>query len=168
MELLIYLLIGMSSFFFVLVPVSGGIILNPLLSLIIEPHVAISLTVFFFTINSSIKATIFRRDIVWKYVFLMLPLSAATAVLGTFVIGVFPEVMLYVMMLLMTLFFALKKVTPSLFQKNQSGHKQRAGFVLTSTMSGFMQGTGLGGGGSLRKVYFLSENLTLQQMQREA
>ncbi len=169
MTILIYALIGVSSFFFVVVPISGGIILNPLLSLIVEPHVAISLTVFFFMINSGIKAFIFRQDIVLKYVLHMLPISLVTAVVGTFVIGFIPETYLYILMLLMTLFFVLKKVSPSLFKKKQGGKiqdpkKKNLGFVITAIMTGFMQGTGLGGGGSLRKVYFLSENLSLQQM----
>ncbi|MCZ4279845.1 sulfite exporter TauE/SafE family protein [Kiloniella laminariae] len=164
MEILIYILVGISSFFFVIVPITGGVVLNPLLSLIVDPHTAVSITVFFFMINSGIKALIFRHDIVWELVARMLPVSIIAAVVGSYLIGFIPEIALYIMMLLMTLFFASKRIFPSLFRKKQDQKNQNYGSVITSILSGFMQGVGLGGGGSLRKVYFLSGNLSLQQM----
>ena len=74
MTAIVYVLIGISSFFLIIVPITGGIVLNPLLSLIVDPHTAISMTVFFFMVNSTIKATIFYRHIVWKYALTMLPI----------------------------------------------------------------------------------------------
>ena len=164
MVLFVYLLVGISSFFLVIVPISGGIVLNPLLSLIVDPHTAISVTVFFFMINSGIKAIIFRNDIMLKYVIEMLPVSIVAAIIGTYVVGLFSETFLYVLMFLMTLFFASKKLFPALFKSSGSVEKTHSGSIITSLMSGFMQGVGLGGGGSLRKIYFLSNNLSLQQM----
>lgn len=163
-----YVLIGISSFFLIIIPITGGIVLNPLLSLIVDPHTAVSMSVFFFMVNSAIKATIFRRDIVMKYFVSMLPVSAISAIVGTYAIGLVPEFMLYLIMLIMTLYFSSRKIVkllPGHKASTKAGTKAgNSGNLITSVASGFMQGTGLGGGGSLRKTYFLSHGLSLLQM----
>ena len=84
------------------------------------------------------------------------------AVIGVFVVGYIPEkILLYVIFILS--FYFLLKTLKSIFKKVT---KKKNKFVLhgMSVLSGFLQGTGLGSGGSLRKMYLLSENLSLQQM----
>lgn len=164
MTFAIYGLIGLSSFFLIIVPITGGIVLNPLLSLIVDPHTAVSMTVFFFTLNSAIKAAIFYRHIVWKYSITMLPVSVISAIIGTYAIGLAPEFLLYLIMLLMTIYFSFKKIVTLLPEYKNPIKESASGNFATSIASGFMQGAGLGGGGSLRKVYFLSNGMSLLQM----
>lgn len=160
----IYALIGFLSFFFIIVPITGGIVLNPLLSLIVDPHTAVSMSVFFFMVNSGIKAFFFRHDIVFTYFRDMLLISVVAAVVGTYAIGLVPEAGLLLVMLFMTLFFLRKKVV-SMMSPPDAGQVKRsvAGNLLTGLTSGFMQGAGLGGGGSLRKSYFLANGLNMLQ-----
>ena len=160
----VYLLIGLCSFFFVVVPVTGGVVMNPLLSLAYAPHVAISLSVFFFAVNSTIKAFVFRRDIDYPDVVRMIPLSAVAAVAGSLLIGVVPARLLLVVMLAMTVHFAVQKWRSMAGRASRGKGRRGAGFLATGVLSGFMQGAGLGGGGSIRKAYFLGNGFTLQQM----
>jgi uncharacterized membrane protein YfcA len=161
----VYALIGFSSFFLIVVPITGGIVLNPLLALIVDPHIAVSMTVFFFMLNSAIKATIFRQYILYRYFVSMLPLSIIAAIIGTYAIGLIPEIALYGLMLVLTLYFAWKKIMEFLPGYEMPEKKSSdSGNFITSVASGFMQGTGLGGGGSLRKTYFLAHGLSLLQM----
>ncbi len=164
MTAVVYVLLGLFSFFFVIVPITGGVVLNPLLSLIVDPHTAISMTVFFFTVNSTIKATVFYRDIVWKYALTMLPISVVFAIIGTYAVGFAPEFMLYLIMLVMTIYFFYKKIVTLLPNYKKPKKESASGNYLTGIASGFMHGAGLGGGGSLRKVYLLSRGLSLLQM----
>ena len=64
MTFLVYSLIAFCLFFFIVVPITGGVVLNPLLALIVDPHSAIGMSVFFFMVNSSIQAIIFRDKII--------------------------------------------------------------------------------------------------------
>ncbi|MGP9822577.1 TSUP family transporter [Salinarimonas sp. NSM] len=165
MVLTAYALIGFSSFFLIVVPITGGIVLNPLLALVVDPHVAVSMTVFFFAVNSFIKAVVFHDHIVWKYFWNMLAVSALAAMAGTWAIGLVPETMLYLVMLAMTLHFTWKHIAKMTAREPRpKGAASRSGDLVTSAVSGFMQGVGLGGGGSLRKSYFLSHGLSLLQM----
>lgn len=154
---------GICSFLFVLIPISGGVVLNPILSLIVDPHTALSLSVFFFMLNSGIKAIVFMKDIQMRYVLFMMPVSLIASALGSYVVGIVPEFFLYLILLVMTVWFALKRLGPAKWFR-QGGTGSYSGFLVAGGLGGFMQGTGLGGGGSLRKAYFLSEAMTIQQM----
>jgi len=164
MEILIYLLLGISSFFFVVVPVSGSFVLNPLLVLITDPHSAISIAAFFFLLNSTIKASIFRKDIQYEYVKKILPISLLAAGVGAFAVGLIPDQILLILIFVLSLYFLLKTVKTIISKKEK---EKKSNNLVTHTMSlfsGFMQGAGVGSGGSLRKMFLLSENLTLPQM----
>lgn len=162
MQILVYLLLGLSSFFFVVVPVSGSFVLNPLLSLIAEPHVAISIAAFFFLLNSTVKAIVFRKDINYFYVKRILPVSFVAGVAGVFALGYVPEKLLLYIIFGLSFYFLVKTLR-SIFKK---AAKKKNKYVLhvMSLLSGFLQGTGLGSGGSLRKMYLISEDLSLPQM----
>ena len=164
MEILIYLLLGISSFFFVVIPVSGSFVLNPLLVLITDPHSAISIAAFFFLLNSIIKTSIFRKDIQYNYVKKILPISLLSAGVGAFAVGLIPDRILLILIFILSLYFLLKTIGAVLSKKETI---KKSNSLVTHTMSlfsGFMQGAGVGSGGSLRKIFLLSENLTLPQM----
>ena len=164
MEILIYLLLGISSFFFVVVPVSGSFVLNPLLVLITDPHSAISIAAFFFLLNSTIKVFIFKKDIQYNYVKKILPISLLAAGIGAFAVGLIPEKILLILIFVLSLYFLLKTIKVIISKKEK---QKKSNNLVTHTMSlfsGFMQGAGVGSGGSLRKMFLLSENLTLPQM----
>ncbi|RLM21838.1 hypothetical protein BIY28_10925 [Brenneria goodwinii] len=93
----------------------------------------------------------------------MLPLALVGSVVGSLAIGLIAEFYLLIVMLAMTLYFFYKKIL-SLKGYAKKTKSSNLGSVLAGLMSGFMQGVGLGGGGSTRKAYFLSENFSLQQM----
>lgn len=165
MMVMVYSLIAFCSFFFIVVPITGGVVLNPLLALIVDPHSAIGMSVFFFMVNSSIKAFIFRDKIILRYVLDMLPISIIFTVIGSIMIGIISDFWLYIAMLIMTVYFLYKKIIRALGSgKKISKNGNFTGNILVSAASGFMQGAGLGGGGSLRKSYFLSNGLSLVEM----
>jgi uncharacterized membrane protein YfcA len=164
MEILIYLLLGISSFFFVVVPVSGSFVLNPLLALITDPHSAISIAAFFFLLNSTIKTSIFRKDIQYKYVKKILPISLLAAGVGAFAVGLIPDKILLILIFALSLYFLLKTIKTIVSKKEVEKKSNNLVTHIMSLFSGFMQGAGVGSGGSLRKMFLLSENLTLPQM----
>jgi len=163
-EILVYSILGLSSFFVIVVPVSAAVVLNPLLSLIVEPHVAIGLVATFFMVNSFVKALVFRKYVLSVYVKKMLPISIVMAVIGTYTLSFISSQVLFMLIFAMSAYFLLKKVYEMYTVQKISKSMHTPTLVIVSIVSGFMQGTGLGAGGSLRKVYLLSENLTLQQM----
>jgi uncharacterized membrane protein YfcA len=164
MEILIYLLLGISSFFFVVVPVSGSFVLNPLLVLITDPHSAISIAAFFFLLNSTIKTSIFRKDIQYKYVKNILPISLLAAGVGAFAVGLIPDKILLILIFALSLYFLFKTIKTNVSKKEVEKKSNNLVTHAMSLFSGFMQGAGVGSGGSLRKMFLLSENLTLPQM----
>ena len=91
--------------FFIIVPITGGVVLNPLLALIVDPHSAIGMSVFFFMVNSSIKSFIFRDKIILRYVLDMLPISIIFTVIGSIMVGIISDFWLYMAMLVMTVYF---------------------------------------------------------------
>jgi hypothetical protein len=130
----------------------------------LTPHAAISIAAFFFLLNSSIKAFIFRKDIQYSYVKKILPVSFVAAGVGAFAMGLIPDVALLVIIFLLSLYFLIK-TAHAFFSKKHT--KKRPNSLVTHIMSlfsGFMQGAGVGSGGSLRKVFLLSEDLTISQM----
>ncbi|MCB9810882.1 MAG: sulfite exporter TauE/SafE family protein [Candidatus Nomurabacteria bacterium] len=163
-EILVYILLGFSSFFFVVVPMSAAVVLNPLLSLIVEPHTAIGLVAFFFMVNSLVKTIVFRKDVLPKYIKKMLPISIVMAMIGTYVVSLVSSMMLLVLIFIMSAYFLLKKIYEMYNVQERRKNIHEPTLVIVSIISGFMQGTGLGAGGALRKVYLLSENISLQQM----
>jgi uncharacterized membrane protein YfcA len=165
MIIIVYLVIAFCSFLFIIVPITGGVVLNPLLSLIVDPHSAIGMSVFFFMVNSTTKSYIFRDKIMKRYIIDMLPISIIFTIIGSIMIGLIPDLFLYLVMLAMTVYFLYKKLE-RLFSRNRKTSVSRSftGNLLASSASGFMQGAGLGGGGSLRKSYFLSNGLSLAEM----
>jgi len=164
MQLIIYILLGLSSFLFVVVPISGFFLLNPLLSLVTDPHAAVSIASFFFLLNGTIKIFVFRRDIRFSYVKRILPISLAAAPFGALLIGYIPPNILLIIIFLLALFFLSKKINELFFKGKTIKKAGGLEISLVSLVSGFMQGTGLGAGGSLRKVFLLSEKLNLSEM----
>ncbi len=164
MQIFVYLLLGLASFFFVVVPISGSFVLNPLLALIVEPHVAISIGAFFFLLNSSIKAFIFSHDISFLYVKRVLPISLLAAIPGVWLVSFIPENILLIIIFVFSFYFLIKTIFDLFAKARKSVQSHILVTGLMSAISGFMQGTGLGAGGSLRKMYLLSEGLTIPQM----
>ncbi|MCF7815584.1 MAG: sulfite exporter TauE/SafE family protein [Candidatus Pacebacteria bacterium] len=164
MEIFVYILLGLSSFFFVIVPMSGAVALNPLLSLVVEPHVAVGMAAFFFMVNSFVKMCVFHNDILFVYIRKMLPITVVMAILGSYTISLIQPRVLFVLIFLMSLYFLIKKIYEMLVVQKKPKDIHGPTIVFVSIISGFMQGTGLGAGGSLRKVYLLSENMSLQQV----
>jgi len=143
---------------------SAATVLNPLLSLIVEPHIAIGLVASFFMVNSLVKLTVFRTDILYEYVRKMLPISIVMAVIGTYTISFVSSEILLILIFAMSAYFLIKKTYEFFGKEEVKKSIHNPTLVIISIISGFMQGTGLGAGGSLRKVYLLSENITLQQV----
>src|SRR3989344_5596508 len=164
MDLAIYLLLGIASFLFVVVPISGAFVLNPLLSLVTDPHSAVSIGAFFFFLNSATKAVIFRRDIKMEYVRKTLPLSLLAAPFGAALIGYISPDILLIIIFLFALYFLFKKTFEFFSETPVQKKSGKLEISLMSILTGFMQGTGLGAGGSLRKMFLFSENLTIAEM----
>ncbi|MCA9362788.1 sulfite exporter TauE/SafE family protein [Candidatus Kaiserbacteria bacterium] len=164
MELFIYLILGVSSFFFVVVPVSGSFVINPLLAMVVEPHVAVSIASFFFFVNSSIKAFVFRREIASKYIKGILPISILGSALGALIVGYIPATMLLWTVFILSIHFLIKTLRNIFAKDKVKKELNKLELSGMSIMSGFLQGTGLGSGGGIRKQYLLAENLSLAEM----
>ena len=82
---------------------------------IVDPHSAIGMSVFFFMVNSLIKAFIFRIRIILRYVLDMLPVSIIFTVIGSIMVGIISDFWLYMAMLVIDLFiFSTKKIIRAL------------------------------------------------------
>lgn len=164
MQILIYLLAGFISFLIAIIPVPGSFITNPILALFLDPYTAVSISAFFFLLNSIVKAFVFRRDIQYQYIKGILPLAIAGSVAGAFSVGLIPEKILLFIIFSLSLYFLLKTIHKVVFKPTKIKTMNNYMLSVMSLLSGFLQGTGLGSGGGLRKSYLLAENLTIAQM----
>lgn len=140
-----------------IIPLSGSAVVTPLLVLLVEPHKAISLAIFFFLLSAIIRLGFFKRDVLFEEVKKLLPLALVTAPIGSLVVVFINSTLLVFLVFLTALYFLLKKLRVLKMNKGLFGG------YFTGAFSGFLQGAGLGGS-DIRNAYLYSKDLTINQV----
>jgi len=157
----IYIALAITSLINILIPISGSAIITPFLAILTDPHTAIALASFFFFLGSIVRAFIFRREIKWKYVRSLLPLSFIGAIIGALALVKINTQILLIIILIFTAYFFYKKFQT--LRKNEEKPTNKLTIHSIGLLSGFLQGTGLTGS-DLRNSYLFSERLNLPQV----
>lgn len=163
-DLFIYIALVFSTFANVIIPLPGSATVTPFLAVLTDPHRAIALASFYFLLSGAVRIFVFRKDIQFKYIKCLLPISLLGAVIGAFSLIEIPAAVLLWVILLFSLYFLGKKLKQA-FQ-NRPKAPVSAGRLTTPTvglLSGFLQGTGLAGS-DLRNNLLYAEGLSLQQV----
>lgn len=163
-DIVIYVALAFSTFINILVPLPGSATVTPFLALLTDPHRAIALASFYFLLSGTVRIFIFRKDIQFKYIKRLLPISLLGAVIGAFSLVEIPTTLLLWVVLLFSLHFLGKKLK-QVFQKRPE-LPVSAGSLTTPTvglLSGFLQGAGLAGS-DLRNNLLYAEGLSLSQV----
>ncbi len=161
-DIIIYLSLAASSILNIIIPISGSATVTPFLSILTDPHRAIGLASFYFLLSGIIRIYIFRKNIQWHEIKILLPVSLLAAIVGSLSIVAINSILLLIIVLAFTIYFFLKRIK-ILSSKNNEKIKPcyTTGFV--GLFSGFLQGAGLAGS-DLRNSYLFGKNLSLAQV----
>ncbi|MEJ0053913.1 MAG: sulfite exporter TauE/SafE family protein [bacterium] len=158
-HLLVYGVLGVTTFVNIVVPISGSAVVTPLLALFTDPHQAIGIASAFFVINGVVRAFIFRASIQWSEVRVLLLPSVIAAAIGALALVAVPEAWLLVIIFFFSLYFLLKKLRISPKRGKPSPILNHS----VGAFSGFLQGTGLAGS-DLRNQYLYAQNLNIAEV----
>ena len=157
--LLIYVALGLSTVVNIIVPISGSAVVTPLLALLTDPYHAIGIASFFFFLSAIVRAYMFRNDIQWNEIRILLFPSVVAALFGALVVIAIPQQILLLIILLFSIYFLLKKL--NIIPKQEKPSRILNHFV--GLLSGFLQGTGLAGS-DLRNQYLYAQNLNIPKV----
>lgn len=161
-DIIIYSALAASSIINTLVPISGSATVTPFLAILTDPHKAIGLASFYFLLSGIVRTYLFRRDIKWQEIKILLPVSLVASLFGSVSLVVINSTLLLVIVLIFTIYFFLKRIKVVSLTNNKKFRTPYAtGFV--GLFSGFLQGTGLAGS-DLRNSYLFSKDLNISQV----
>src|SRR3989338_256122 len=106
----VYFVFALTSLINIIVPISGSSTITPFLAILTNPHIAIGLASFYFFLSAVVRIFIFRRDIKWKYVKKLLPLSFIGAIIGAFALIKINPLALLIIIFIFVLYFFYKKI----------------------------------------------------------
>lgn len=156
-DLWIYGTLALSSILNIIVPISGSATVTPFLAILTDPHRAIGLASFYFFLTALVRLILFRKDIQWKEVkILLIPSMGMSAIGAAALVGV-PDVSLLIVVFLFTIYFLYKRI----YSKKDS--KSSLTDYVVGLLSGFLQGAGLAGS-DLRNGYLYSQGLNISQV----
>jgi uncharacterized protein len=160
--IIIYIILGCSTFLNIVVPISGSSTVMPLLATLTDPHRAIGLASFFFLLAGIIRIFFFRKNIIWHEVRGLLPVSLLMAFVGSYSLLAINEKILLLIILLVTSYFFVKKIRNMNDDRNQK--KDHCLYrPAVGIFSGFLQGAGFPGS-DVRNSYLYSRGLTLSEL----
>lgn len=163
-DLIIYLALAASSILNIIVPISGSATVTPFLAILTDPHRAIGLASFYFLLSGIIRIYLFRKNIQWHEIKILLPLSLIAAFVGSLSLVVINSTFLLVIVLVFTIYFFLKRIKVfSLANNNKSKTKPHYTTGFIGLFSGFLQGAGLAGS-DLRNSYLFGKDLNIAQV----
>lgn len=162
MNILILFLLGFSTLFNVIVPISGSATVTPLIAALTDVHSAIGFVGFYFFLSAMMRFIVFYRDVQWPLVRKLLPISAVGSVIGAFSLLAISDVLLLCILAIFTLYFIYKKIFRSQAKRKENIFT-RWGAAVVGLFSGFLQGTGLAGS-DLRNNYLYAKDLTMVQV----
>ena len=150
------------SFLAPIITAGGSMIITNILSLAdINLIKAAGLTSSYFMVNATISIYIFRKDIVWREIKNLLPITLIGSFIGSIILVNINPAILLSLMFLFSLYYIYKKIKivgKTTVQRDSFWKEQLVGLFAGSVM-----GTALPGGGFLNS-YFASKGLTLSQM----
>ncbi len=159
-DLIIYLYLAVSSLLNIVVPISGSATVTPLLAILTDPHRAIGMASFYFLLSGLVRVFLFRKNIQWQELKILLPTSLFAAFWGALVLMTIDRNAVFILILVFTVYFFLKKIKVLPNSKKEKLH-YFSGFV--GLFSGFLQGAGLAGS-DIRNSYLLSKNINISQL----
>src|SRR3989344_5731521 len=109
-QIWVYLVLALASLINIIVPVSGSSTVTPFLAILTNPHIAIALASFYFFLSAIVRLFIFRKDIKWKYVKKLLPLSFIGAIIGAFALIKINSLILLITIFVFVVYFFYKKI----------------------------------------------------------
>lgn len=161
-DLIIYLALAASSILNIIVPISGSATITPFLAILTDPHRAIGLASFYFLLSGVIRVYLFRKDIQWHEIKILLPTSLLAALVGSLSLVVINNTLLLAIVLVFAIYFFLKRIKIIPPSNNRSAKSHYAtGFV--GLFSGFLQGAGLAGS-DLRNSYLFGKDFNITQV----
>src|SRR3989338_10431882 len=143
-DLIIYLALAASSILNIIIPISGSATVTPFLAILTDPHRAIGLASFYFLLSGIIRVYLFRKNIQWHEIKILLPLSLIATFIGSLSLVAIDSTLLLVIVLAFTVYFFLKRIKV-LSLANNKMVKQHYTTSFVGLFSGFLQGTGLAG-----------------------
>ena len=139
-DLIIYLALAVSSILNIIVPISGSATVTPFLAILTDPHKAIGLASFYFLLSGIIRVYLFRKNIQWHEIKILLPLSLIATFIGSLSLVAIDSTLLLVIVLAFTIYFFLKRIKV-LSLANNKMVKQHYTTSFVGLFSGFLQGT---------------------------
>jgi len=162
-QILLILYLGLNSFINILVPISGSSTITSVLAILTEPQRAIAIATFFFLSSAPFRIYAFRKYIQWKEVKSLLPFSLSFAIIGIIFSLMIPTKFLLSLILIFTIYFLYKKIKLLKNEKEEEKKENKIISTFVGSLSGFLQGAGLGGSG-LRNSYLFSKGLKIMQI----
>lgn len=162
-DLIIYLALAASSILNIVVPVSGSATVTPFLAILTDPHRAIGLASFYFLLSGIIRIYLFRKNIQWHEIKILLPLSLIATLVGSLSLVVINGTLLLVIVLAFTIYFFLKRIKIISSSNKKGGIKPHYTTGFIGLFSGFLQGAGLAGS-DLRNSYLFGKDLNIAQV----
>lgn len=162
-DIIIYLALALSSIINIIVPISGSATITPFLAILTDPHRAIGLASFYFLLSGIIRIYLFRKNIQWSEIKILLPLSLVAAFFGSLALVAINSMLLLIIVFSFAVYFFLKRINliPKSNNKKKIKPHYTTGFV--GLFSGFLQGSGLAGS-DLRNSYLLGKGLNISQL----
>lgn len=161
-DIIIYLSLAVSSVLNIIVPISGSATVTPLLAILTDPHRAIGLASFYFLLSAIIRIYLFRKNIQWHEIKVLLPVSLVAAFIGSLSLAAINSTLLLIIILAFTIYFFLKRIKVFSLVNNWK-IKPHYATGLVGLFSGFLQGAGLAGS-DLRNSYLFGKDLNLAQV----
>lgn len=159
-NLIIYLYLAASSVLNIVIPISGSATVTPLLAVLTNPHTAIGIASFYFLLSGLVRVFLFRKNIQWHELKILLPASLFAAFWGALALVAINNTTMFIVILAFTVYFLLKKL--NILPNSKKGKRPYfSGFV--GLLSGFLQGAGLAGS-SLRNSYLLSKDMDISEL----
>lgn len=142
-------LIG-TTFLNVIAPVSGSVIMNPVMAYLTDPQRAIGIGAFVFFVGGFHRVYLFRKEIFSdekniRIVKNMLPYSIVGAGVGGLLISSLNVQLLAGIVVVVSTHFIYKTARQIIFNEKKKTGESRAGRVVVAALSGFFQGAGMPG-----------------------
>jgi uncharacterized membrane protein YfcA len=142
-------LIG-TTFLNVIAPVSGSVIVNPVMGYLTDPKRAIGIGAFIFFIGGLHRVYLFRKEIFSDeknigVVKNMLPYSIVGAGLGGLLISSINTQLLAGIVVVVSIHFIYKSARQIIFNEKKETGESKSGSVVVAALSGFFQGAGMPG-----------------------
>ncbi len=163
---LLVLLLPLLAILNAIIPLPGFSFFVPLFATFMSTQDAITFATIYFLVGSSIIVFVFRKYLRKELIVLLLPTSIIGALAGSFFSTSLNEKLLTAIILIFVTYFLIKKIR-ALRESEKTASKpskrERHTVAFVGIVSGFFQGSGLGGG-DVRNGFLYAKGLTMQEV----